>query len=231
MHYVVINMKSLHGDVDPMLFLIAFVIAIGMSLYQYFSEKKKSNLNKKLHPSKTNKDLSFEKLTEHTGELSPEPEILTLLKGKIHVAIGYGLANCILIEGPNSCIVIDTMECYEAANDVLEAFQNVIKDKPIEAIILTHFHADHTYGFDVFVEKFPKAKVYAHETLQGYFQQLSNVRAAITAKRAVFQFGTELNKGEHENSGIGLKLRYDLRSKLLVTNILFLGKDSHEIFF
>ena len=195
-------MKSLHGDVDPMLFFIAFIIAIGMSLYQYFSEKKKSNLK----PSKINKDLSFEKLSEHTGVFD-KPEVLTLLKGKIHVAIGYGLANCILIEGPNSCIVIDTMECYEAANDVLEAFQNVIKDKPIEAIILTHFHADHTYGFDVFVEKFPKAKVYAHESLQGYFQQLSNVRAAITAKRAVFQFGTELNKGEHENSGIGLKLR------------------------
>ena len=103
-------MKSLHGDVDPMLFFIAFIIAIGSVLYQYFSEKKKSNV--KL-PSKINKNLSFEKLTEHTGVFD-KPEVLTLLNGKIHVAIGYGLANCILIEGPNSCIVIDTMECYEA---------------------------------------------------------------------------------------------------------------------
>ena len=118
------------------------------------------------------------------------------------------MANCILIEGPNSCVVIDTMECYEAANDVLNAFKGIIEIKPIEAIILTHFHADHTYGLDVFTNAFPKAHVYAHDSLKGYFEQLLNVRSQITQKRAVHQFGTELDKIEHENSGIGLKLRY-----------------------
>ena len=120
------------------------------------------------------------------------------------------MANCILIEGLNSCVILDAMECHEAADDVLEAFKKVIKDKPIEAIILTHFHADHTYGIDVFTKAFPEAKIYAHETLRGYFQQLLNVRSQITQKRAVFQFGTELGRGEHENSGIGLKLKYKI---------------------
>ena len=66
MHYVVINMKSLHGDVDPMLFLIAFVIAIGMSLYQYFSEKKKSNLKQ----MSDGHDLSLQRLCYKINNLA-----------------------------------------------------------------------------------------------------------------------------------------------------------------
>ena len=62
-------------------------------------------------------------------------------------------------------------------------------------------------GFDYFAEAYPAAKVYAHKTLQGYMQQLLNVRNKITMKRAVFQFGTELSDKEHENSGIGIKLK------------------------
>ena len=42
---------------------------------------------------------------------------------------------------------------------------------------------------------------------QGYMQQLLNVRNKITQKRAVFQFGTELSDKEHENSGIGIRLK------------------------
>ena len=55
--------------------------------------------NLKKPPSKINKELSFEKLTQHT-RVHDKPEVLTLFDGKIHLAIGYGLANCILIEGP-----------------------------------------------------------------------------------------------------------------------------------
>ena len=38
-------------------------------------------------------------------------------------------------------------------------------------------------------------------------QQLLNVRNKLTQKRAVFQFGTELSDKEHENSGIGIRLK------------------------
>ena len=99
------------------------------------------------------------------------------------------------------------MESLEAAFDALTAFKEIIKEKPIEAIILTHFHADHTQGLDVFTEAYPKARIYAHETLEDYFQQLLNVRVKTTYKRGTFQFGTSLNDNEHENSGIGYKLK------------------------
>ena len=74
------------GTPDPLLVVIAFVISVIMSLYQHYSSEK-SSTKKPLKPSKANKDLSFEKLGEHTSEFN-NPEMLTLLNGKIHVAIG-----------------------------------------------------------------------------------------------------------------------------------------------
>ena len=68
----------------------------------------------------------------------------------IYVAINFGLANCIMIEGEDGVIIIDTMEGPEPAREVLEQFRK-ITDKPIVGIILTHFHADHVYGIETFL--------------------------------------------------------------------------------
>ena len=68
----------------------------------------------------------------------------------IYVAINFGLANCIMIEGEDGVIIIDTMEGPEPAREVLEEFRR-ITDKPIVGIILTHFHADHVYGIETFL--------------------------------------------------------------------------------
>ena len=113
----------------------------------------------------------------------------------------------IFLKGDKGCIVIDTLESVEAAEECLTELKKIIKDKPVDAIILTHFHADHVNGFDAFIDAYPNANVYAHESLPFYFQQLINVRGKITHKRAAFQFGTNLDDKEHENSGIGIKLK------------------------
>lgn len=63
----------------------------------------------------------------------------------IHVAIGYAIANSILIEAPDGAIIVDTTESHEAAVEIMAAFRNITK-APIKAIIYTHNHADHMYG-------------------------------------------------------------------------------------
>ena len=50
-------------------------------------------------------------------------------------------------KGDQSCVLIDTLESHEAAQEALVDIKKVINDKPIDAIILTHFHADHTGKF------------------------------------------------------------------------------------
>ena len=57
-------------------------------------------------------------------------------------------------KGEDGCILIDTSETYEMAKEIKQVFEDQFglgtHTKPIKAIILTHFHPDHTFGFDVF---------------------------------------------------------------------------------
>ena len=77
--------------IDPALIIIVFVVALFSSIFMYYEYL----LNKLpmpqqkifLKPSKSNKKLAFKKLVEHTEEFKV-PEILTILDGKVHVAIG-----------------------------------------------------------------------------------------------------------------------------------------------
>ena len=64
------------------------------------------------------------------------------------MAIGYALANSILIEAPEGNIIVDTTEAVFTGKQVREAFRNV-SNRPIKAIIYTHNHADHTFGAQV----------------------------------------------------------------------------------
>ena len=146
-------------------------------------------------------------MTEHSGEFDKK-EVLTLLNN-IYVAIGYGLANCIMIEGEDGIIIIDTMESHQAAQDVLADFRKITK-KPIVGIILTHFHADHTNGISVFLEDcedLEKVEIICHESLPHYLSQVLNVRGQVTYQRAVRQFGTEIPREALKNAGIGLNLK------------------------
>lgn len=61
-------------------------------------------------------------------------------------AVGFGLANSIMIEGSDGVIVIDTMEGAEVAAPVARAFREAAKGKPVKALIFTHNHADHVHG-------------------------------------------------------------------------------------
>ena len=68
----------------------------------------------------------------------------------IYMAIGFGIANSILIEAPEGAIIIDTLESVEAAREALTALRKVTSS-PIKAIIYTHGHPDHVMGASVSV--------------------------------------------------------------------------------
>lgn len=64
------------------------------------------------------------------------------------MAVGFALANSILLEGPEGLVIVDVTESIESAAEILKVFRNVT-DKPIKALIYTHNHADHSYGAKV----------------------------------------------------------------------------------
>ena len=66
----------------------------------------------------------------------------------IYMAIGYALANSIMIIGDTGVIIVDVTESIEAATEIFAEFRKITK-KPVTDIIYTHNHADHVQGAKV----------------------------------------------------------------------------------
>ncbi|WP_020581207.1 alkyl sulfatase dimerization domain-containing protein [Endozoicomonas elysicola] len=139
-------------------------------------------------------------LKAHTAEF--ERKVYKVTEG-VHVAVGFGLANSIMIEGDDGIIIVDVMESREAAESVLEAFRR-ITDKPVKALIYTHNHADHILGGKGFVPS-GDVDVYAHESTNTYINRVVHHLRPVIGDRSSRMFGNLLEKNDTGliNAGIG----------------------------
>ncbi|XP_033754745.1 alkyl/aryl-sulfatase BDS1-like [Pecten maximus] len=143
-------------------------------------------------------------LVTHTKEFNV-PEVIKVTED-VYVAVGYALANSILLEGPNGLVVVDVTESTESATKIMAAFRN-ISDKPIKAIVYTHNHADHTVGASSFIEDVNNPPdIWAHKKIMQEMKRAFSTVNGATYTRAMRQFGVLLP--ESVNAGIGLKLTY-----------------------
>lgn len=138
-------------------------------------------------------------LAEHSKEFNI-PEVLTVTEG-VHVAVGFGLANSVLIEGKGGNIIVDCMESDGAAAKVKAAFEK-ISSQPVKAIIYTHNHADHIFGAGVMAGE-DQPDIYAHELTNYYIDRLLNVVRPIIGLRSYRMFGVRLDAESRVNCGIG----------------------------
>ena len=148
-------------------------------------------------PIEQAKEATPEDLINHTEEF--RKEIIEVTEG-IHVAVGFALANAIMIEGDGSNIIIDTTGTVETAQEVKDLFDS-INSNPVEAIIYTHNHGDHTYGATVFAED--STEIYAHESTGKYLSRVIGILRPIISSRSSRMFGNVLPREEVENNGIG----------------------------
>jgi len=125
---------------------------------------------------------------------------------RVHVAVGFALANSILIEGDTGAVVVDVTESVETAREIRAAFAE-ITTKPIRALVYTHNHADHIFGARGFVPEGP-VDVYAHETTNAAIDRVVNIIRPAIATRSARMFGTYLPEGPKGaiNAGIGPRL-------------------------
>jgi len=138
-----------------------------------------------------------DKLRAHTDEFRKD---IIKVMDNIHIAVGYGAANVILIEAENSCILIDTLESTSGAK-VLNSMLKLISKKPIKTIIYTHSHQDHVGGAAVFAEG-NNPEVISRFPFGGLLGGPAEL-ASIFKKRASRQFGWNLSSEERLNVGIG----------------------------
>ncbi len=130
----------------------------------------------------------------------------------VHVAIGFGLANAILIDAPDGLIMVDTLETQEAARSLLPYVDELRKQtgKQITDIIYTHNHTDHVLGAGIFVESQETVpNIWAHPGAEARVYEIVNVLRPVIFKRAMRQYGVFLPQEAYENSGIGEKLVFD----------------------
>ena len=124
----------------------------------------------------------------------------------IKVAVGYGLANSILIMGNSESLVIDTMGGIETASRVI-ADLNIPADKPVTTLAYTHFHADHTLGAQAFIDQFSIENVISHETTVAEIRDFFGIKRDLISKRSLKMFGSILQeKDKTSSNGIGIKL-------------------------
>jgi alkyl sulfatase BDS1-like metallo-beta-lactamase superfamily hydrolase len=150
-------------------------------------------------------------LAAHSAEF--KQEVIKVTDG-VYVAIGFGLANSVLLEGDDGVVIVDTMESAEAAFPVKEAF-NIISSKPVKGIIYTHYHSDHTQGAVVMAGK-DRPDVYSHESTLYYFKRIASVTREATYRRAMRQFGNLLPDGGVVNCGIGPELKFNEDSTIAI---------------
>ena len=139
-------------------------------------------------------------------QASMQPRIYTLA-GSIHCAFAYSVVNCTLIEGADSCILVDTMTGMDNAGTVAAEFRK-ITDKPIRTVIYTHFHADHVSGAAAFVSPEDVAagrvEIVGQRDLVDHVMRDVGLIAPILGRRAMYQFGMRLPIGAEGTVGAGL---------------------------
>ena len=126
----------------------------------------------------------------------------------VYVAVGYGLANSIMLEGADGIVIVDTLEGARQAREVLAEFRKITA-KPVKAIILTHNHTDHIYGARVFAEG-NDVPVYAHRSTGALIDKIVNVLVDSIFARSMRMFGQLLPDDEVVNAGIGPRLDVDI---------------------
>jgi len=131
-------------------------------------------------------------LAAHTAEFAP-PKLYEPAPG-VFSAVGYGIANSIMVVGRSGVVIIDTTDSLDEARKVWSLFEPKTGGKPVVAIIYTHNHNDHING----AAAFPLAKggkVIAHETLLREAAKWNGVAAPAIAARAARMYGVFLPKG------------------------------------
>ena len=139
-------------------------------------------------------------LEAHSQEF--ERKVYKVTEG-VYQAVGFALANSIMIEGDDGIIIVDVTVSVETAQEVLAEFRK-ITDKPVKALIYTHNHADHVLGGKGFVPD-GDVPVYAHSTTNYYINRFGNIIRPIVETRSARMFGTRLPEGPNGvvNDGIG----------------------------
>jgi len=125
----------------------------------------------------------------------------------IHLAIGYDLANTILIHTPEGNVIIDAMtssaRAAEAQADLLAAAPG-----PSKALILTHSHIDHVGGAAVWAPLEGDVPIWATAGFSEHFFKQYGVFQTAEQARGKRQFGARASLEDLPCSALGRRIDF-----------------------
>ena len=112
----------------------------------------------------------------------------------VYLARGFGQGNAIMVEGDDSVAIFDVGDSYEHGKAMLEAFREYT-DKPIKAVIYSHYHFDHVFGSKAFVESADEdVQIIAHDSTIRYLNERVSALAPRIDWGLAMQFGQKLDE-------------------------------------
>lgn len=144
-------------------------------------------------------------LAEHTKVFNKQIYKVT---DNVYSAVGWSIANSVMVIAPEGLIIFDAGESPEESAKVFAEFRK-ITDKPVKAIVYSHFHPDHINGVKAFVSeeqvKSGEVQIYAHDSLLANVVTQGALVGPILAMRSAYTFGAALNAADRKdmNGGIG----------------------------
>ncbi|MCA9644894.1 MAG: MBL fold metallo-hydrolase [Myxococcales bacterium] len=126
---------------------------------------------------------------------------------QLFVAVGYDLANTIVLRTPDGNVVVDAMMSPERAAQA-KAELSKVAPGPTKALIFTHSHIDHVGGANVWLDE--GTEIWATSRFRDHFIKQYGVFQRAERIRGVRQFGRNVDKQSLECSALGKNPDFDL---------------------
>jgi alkyl sulfatase BDS1-like metallo-beta-lactamase superfamily hydrolase len=161
-------------------------------------------LTKDQAPESVNPSLwRLAQLSAHAGLFEVSP--------RLYQVRGLDLANMTIIEGDDGLIIIDPLTMAETAKAALDLYYQNRPHKPVVAVIYSHTHVDHFGGVRGVIDeadvKAGKVKVFAPAGFMEHVMSENVYAGNAMSRRAQFQFGSLLPRGEKGQVDAGLGKR------------------------
>ncbi len=162
------------------------------------------------------------KLTEHSQKMVPG---VYQVADSVYLAYGYALTSPAMIVGDDGVIIVDPPEDVNKGRRTLEEFRK-FSDKPVKAVIYSHWHIDHYAGVAAFASHEDAAsgevKIIAHKTfLANMIKNSSGGTGPIIAARVDYSLGSLLDVGAEGRINGGLGPDFVIENPSLITpNVL-----------
>jgi alkyl sulfatase BDS1-like metallo-beta-lactamase superfamily hydrolase len=127
---------------------------------------------------------------------------------RVYQIRGFDQATMTIIEGDTGLIVVDPLTVNEASKAGLDLYYQHRPRKPVVAVIYTHSHSDHYGGVKGVISEEDvtsgKVRIYAPNGFMNAVVNETLIIGNAMFRRAAFQFGPLLPRGERGNVDAGL---------------------------